>query len=157
MVRFREEQRFARSWVYAILLAALLLPVALQLPQLAGRPDVPALLLAIVVPALLLLWFSRLCLVTEVRDDGLVVQFRWLWRPRRFRWGSIRRAEPRTYRPIREYGGWGIRFGPRGRAYNVSGDRGVQLELADGSRVLIGSRRADELAAAIAEARRRAL
>jgi hypothetical protein len=38
-------------------------------------------------------------------------------------------------------------------AYNVRGDRGVQLVLRDGRRVLIGSQRADELAKAIAEAK----
>ncbi|HET6897964.1 MAG TPA: hypothetical protein VFK70_06445 [Vicinamibacteria bacterium] len=61
----------------------------------------------------------------------------------------IARWEARTYRPIREYGGWGLRFGPRGRAYNVSGDRGVELTLDNGKRVLIGSQRSDDLAAAI--------
>jgi hypothetical protein len=43
-----------------------------------------------------------------------------------------------------------VRFGPRGRAYNVSGNRGVEITLANGKRVLIGSQRSDELAAAIA-------
>jgi hypothetical protein len=61
----------------------------------------------------------------------------------------IARWEARTYRPILEYGGWGVRFGPRGRAYNVSGDRGVELTLDNGKRVLIGSQRSDDLAAAI--------
>ena len=30
-------------------------------------------------------------------------------------------------------------------AYNVSGDRGVQLELVNGTRLLIGSQRSEEL------------
>jgi hypothetical protein len=63
---------------------------------------------------------------------------------------QIARWEARTYRPIRDYGGWGVRFGPRGRAYNVSGNRGVEITLANGKRVLVGSQRADDLAAAIA-------
>ena len=42
-----------------------------------------------------------------------------------------------------------MRFGRRGRAYNVSGDRGVELTLANGKRVLIGSQRSEELAEAI--------
>ncbi|MBW8868301.1 MAG: hypothetical protein JF610_13410, partial [Acidobacteria bacterium] len=45
---------------------------------------------------------------------------------------------------------WGLRFGRRGRAYSISGNRGVELTLADGRRVMIGSQRADELAAALA-------
>ena len=64
------------------------------------------------------------------------------------------RWEARTYRPILEYGGWGIRYTMgRGWAYNVSGNQGVQLELASGKRILIGSQRAEELARAIGEAK----
>ena len=71
--------------------------------------------------------------------------------------GDVVRWEARTYRPIREYGGWGIRYTlGRGWAYNVRGKQGVQLELANGQRILIGSQRAEELAAAIAEAKRSA-
>jgi len=40
-------------------------------------------------------------------------------------------------------------------AYNVSGDRGVQLELMNGVRILIGSERAGELAEAIGEQMKR--
>jgi hypothetical protein len=54
-----------------------------------------------------------------------------------------------TYRPIRDYGGWGIRYGRGGKAYNVSGNRGVMLELSDGQKLLIGSQRPEELANAI--------
>ena len=41
----------------------------------------------------------------------------------------------------------------RGKAYNVSGNEGVQLELTNGKRILIGSQRADELADAIKRAK----
>jgi hypothetical protein len=54
---------------------------------------------------------------------------------------------------LREYGGWGIKGWSRRRtAYSVSGNRGVELELSDGRHVLIGSNRADELAAVVAGA-----
>jgi hypothetical protein len=64
--------------------------------------------------------------------------------------------DARTYRPILEYGGWGIRYSPFGKgwAYNISGNQGVQLELMNGKRILIGSQRAEELARTIAEAKR---
>jgi hypothetical protein len=66
---------------------------------------------------------------------------------------EVVRWEARTYRPILEYGGWGIRYTLKGWAYNVSGNQGVQLELANGQRILIGSQRAEELAGAIGEAK----
>ncbi|HEX6853121.1 MAG TPA: hypothetical protein VF139_17125 [Candidatus Polarisedimenticolaceae bacterium] len=66
---------------------------------------------------------------------------------------DVRAARAVTYRPIRDYGGWGIRIGAKGWAYNVSGDRGVELELRDGTLLLIGSQRPEELAAAIESGR----
>ena len=63
---------------------------------------------------------------------------------------TIRSCTARRYRPILEFGGWGYRWGRGGsRAYNVHGNRGVQLVLQDGKTVLIGSQRPDELASAI--------
>jgi hypothetical protein len=51
---------------------------------------------------------------------------------------------------VREYGGWGIKgWSFKSVAYNISGDRGVQLTLRDGRRIMLGSRRPDELAQAI--------
>ncbi|NVL91956.1 MAG: hypothetical protein HWN71_02845 [Desulfobacterales bacterium] len=54
-----------------------------------------------------------------------------------------------TYNPLKDYGGWGIRYGRGGRAYNVSGNRGVYLELSNGKSLLIGSLQPEELARAI--------
>ena len=68
---------------------------------------------------------------------------------------QIVRFSARTYRPVREFGGWGLRGFGSNRAYNISGDQGVQLQLVDGNRVLIGSQRSRKLEAAIAEMMRR--
>jgi hypothetical protein len=87
-------------------------------------------------------------LVTEVRPDALYLRFFPLTQ-RTIPWSDIASCRARTYRPIREYGGWGVRFGRGGMAYNVSGDRGVQLELRRGRPLLVGSLRAEQLAAAI--------
>jgi len=89
-------------------------------------------------------------LVTEVRDDGIYIRFfPFHWTFRRIAFTEVKQYEVRTYRPIREFGGWGIRYGCKGKAYNVSGDRGVQIEFFNGNRLLIGSQRAEELWRAI--------
>ncbi len=88
---------------------------------------------------------------TLVTREGVTVTFGlpgWI----RFRIpaGEIRSAEAVTYRPLAEFGGWGIRFGLGGtRAYTARGNRGVRIE-ADGRKYLIGSQRPEELAAALA-------
>lgn len=103
-----------------------------------------------IIGAFFVYTFWRGGLVTEVRPDGLHI--RYLPFHRRFRhyaWEDLVRYEERQYRPIRDYGGWGLRFGRTGRAYNVSGDRGVLLELRSGTRVLVGSQQPRLLVSAL--------
>ena len=84
-------------------------------------------------------------------DEAVCIQYRPLTR-RTIPIAEVTHFEARTYSPLREYGGWGIRGMGSSRAYNVSGNRGVELTLMDGRKVMIGSQRADELARAIAAA-----
>ena len=100
------------------------------------------------ISAGLTLLFYKLKLITEVGPDGVHIRFFPLTR-RKITFDSITSCKARTYRPIREYGGWGIRFSRKGNAYNVSGNWGVQLEFRQGRPLLIGSQRAEELADAI--------
>lgn len=154
-VLFREEQRFRQTWVWVLIAVSSVPPavVALLLLTVWDEPVGGLVVLALVVGVPF--FFSRLTLTTEVRPDGLHLRFPPLVRHRHLRPEEISEATARTYRPLAEYGGWGIRWGRAGTAYNVSGDRGAQLVLADGKRLLVGSQRADELAAAITALRRR--
>lgn len=98
-----------------------------------------------ILGVLVLFFFMRM--ITEVRSDGLYVRFvPFHLSFRRFGWEELESFEARTYRPIREYGGWGLRGFGRNRALNVSGNKGLQLVFKDGRRILVGSQRADDLA-----------
>jgi hypothetical protein len=44
-----------------------------------------------------------------------------------------------------EYGGWGIRYGRKGRAYNVSGNMGLDLTLKPSKSFLIGTQTPDSI------------
>lgn len=143
MAYFREVQRFRQWWLWA----AMLVPVgviAYVHPKPAG-----ALLIPLAVFGLVCMWMYAARLETEVRDDELVVRFYLLWPRKIIPLKDIVSCEARSYSPIWEYGGWGVRYGKSGRAFNVSGDRGVQLVLTGGQRLLIGSQQAEALAAAI--------
>ena len=164
-VLFSEEQRFRQRWLWVLLIVAVapIPPVFWYgvLRQVVGghpwgsRPmsDAGLLTLAVLdtlftVGLLALYWTARL--VTIVQSDGLLVRFRpFHLRPRRIDLSDVVSVEAVTYSPLRQYGGWGIRFGLGGRAYNVSGNRGVRLTRRSGRRLLIGSQRPDELAAAV--------
>lgn len=59
-----------------------------------------------------------------------------------------------AYRPLLHYGGWGWRWSPsRGWAYTMRGNRGVMIHPQGRKPFLIGSRRPEELAAAIQTAK----
>lgn len=92
-------------------------------------------------------------LVTDIRSGELSVGLQGLWRKRRVPLAGIRSATKVEYDPAAEYGGYGIRSGAKGLAYIASGNRGVQVELNDGQKLLIGSQRPGELARCIIEAR----
>ena len=107
-------------------------------------------MLYILLGALLVWLYFVGKLITEVRPQGLFVRFHPIHRrERHIRFGDIDKCEALTYRPIRDFGGWGIRAGRLGRAYNVSGNRGAYLTMKNGRRLLIGSQRTDTLVEAI--------
>jgi hypothetical protein len=148
MTYFREVQPLYRNPILWLALAVT--AGALVLPSVrdgfrAGAPWAPA------IPALLFAWLLFTRLETEVRDTGVRLRFRGLWFPKTFAWDAIEGAEGVTYRPLLQYGGWGIRRGLREWAWNVSGSEGVRLHLAGGNSFLIGSAKADRLAEAIRE------
>lgn len=145
---YREVQHFRQAWVWAIVMAIAGLMWYGSVQQLllhrpfGDRPMPDSLLLifwlvfGIGLPA----FFYYAKLITEVRHDGIYLRFFPIQRSfRRIAFDELKRYEVRTYRPIIEYGGWGIRYALKGKAYNVSGNRGLQLELKDGKRLLIGS------------------
>lgn len=152
-VVFEEEQRFTQWWLWALVIvssgAALVAFVAGVVDSSDGVPwaIVPV---TVVVGVGLPVLFGFARLRVEVHDDRVVLRYR-PFTARTIRLADVMGVEAVTYRPVREYGGWGIKGWSRRKvAYNVSGTRGARLTLADGRTVLIGSQRADELAAAIA-------
>jgi hypothetical protein len=147
---FHEEQRFRQWWIWTLLLIAALpviVVVFIRGPVLSVL-IVPLTLLAVGV----LLAFA--CLVVDVDRDAITVAFHFLWPKRRIRVSDVRKAEATKYSPLLDYGGYGVRLGFRGWAFNVSGDEGVLVETNDGSRLMIGSQRPKELEAAIERAKR---
>jgi hypothetical protein len=119
-----------------------------------GGDPMPDTVLRIVGPFMMLLGcalaylFIFMRLVVTVRRDGLYIRYVPFVR-RIIHFTEIERCEARTYSPFKEYGGWGIRGGKKRRAYNVRGNRGVMLHFKNGTSLLIGSWRANELADAI--------
>ncbi|MCR4438450.1 MAG: DUF6141 family protein [bacterium] len=154
----REVQHFRQPWLWAIVLLlagwrwyVLLVQVVMGI-RAGGHPapDVVVLILWLVfgVGLVAFFWWTRL--ITEVRADGLYVRFvPFHLKFKRLPYSQLARWAACTYRPILDYGGWGIRYGRNGMAYNVSGNRGVQLEFTSGKRLLIGSQQPEVIVRAM--------
>jgi len=160
-ILFEEVQQFRQAWVWVITLPSSLLVLGIFVygiykQILLGRPwgdrpmpDAQLVLVSIFGSALAvgLPWlFHAMKLVVRVAGGYLQVRF-FPFVNRRVPLEQVAHREARIYHPLREYGGWGIRYGGRRRgwAYTVSGHFGVQIELKNGERLLVGSQRADEL------------
>ena len=158
---FREVQRFGQAWIWVLVLLVTGVAWWGAVQQLILKhpfgdkpaPDSLMWVLLLVFGIGFPVFFYSLRLVTEVRAEGLYYRFVPLHRRvHRIAFSEMESAAAVSYRPVRDFGGWGIRYGPRGKAFNVKGDRGVEIDLKDGNRILIGSQRAEELAMAIGAA-----
>jgi hypothetical protein len=106
-------------------------------------------LIGVVVVAILAVVMT-LRQTTSVTPSEVTVRFGFLYRTQ-IPLAEIRQAEAVQYRPVKDYGGWGIRGFGKKRALNTRGNRGVLLTKADGSTLLIGSQRPRELLDALAQ------
>ncbi len=150
-ILFSEIQYFRQWWMRLIMvfIAFYTLAIIFTNASLLHWPLKFLFVLLLMSPLLL----SLMNLKIEIREDGIYIRFTpFHLRFHKIAFSEIKSYEARTYRPIVEYGGWGIRYGlPPGRnkAYNVLGNKGVELELKNGKRLLIGTQKPDEFIAAL--------
>ena len=150
MSHYHEEQRFHGAILGVLIAAIVVVAVVTVVEVVAGRPA--ELWLVVVGPLVVLVVAVLLSLShldVDVTQEGVTIAFRYVWPARRIAFSEIVGLEVRRYSPLLEYGGWGVRLGPKGWGYMTGGNEGVQLRLRKGLPVLIGSARPRELEAAI--------
>ena len=147
---YKEQQRFRQWWLWAIILALTIFWLSLILIS----RELIVVLLALILDLGLIVFMYSLKLDTEVTYTGIRIKFwpfhrRWLL----FEFSNLKSAEEATYRPLADYGGWGIRYGIfnelHAKAYTVSGNKGVMVRMADETYILIGSKNPEELMSSI--------
>jgi hypothetical protein len=165
-VLFKEEQQF-RQWWWIVLILGATIPAmvmcvyALYQQVVRGIQvgDSPApngvMILGFIFLCIMLWGYFKLKLEVWIDADGIHYRFfPLIIKNKLISKEQIQRFEIRKYNPILDYGGWGVRrgFGRKWqRAYNVSGNIGLQLYLTDGKKVLFGTQRSQAIFYAMEE------
>ena len=146
---FKEEQRFNQPWLIILILISLLVPIGVVIKTYIEDPNTLTTSELLSIIGFIILAFAVLFLFklsTRIDEKGIHYQFfPFHWSYKTITWNAIDNAYVRTYNPLREYGGWGIRgtalwnTSSKGKALNVSGNIGIQITLKTGKNLLIGT------------------
>ena len=152
MKEFKETQKMTQWWLWAILLGTMGVVLWGIIEKVIARQLSGAELLSstglwvpILLPVAILVFFYVASLKTDVDSTGIRIRYFPMWQTH-IPWEKIESAE------ITKYGfvGYGIRFSIRhGTVFNAKGDMGLQIVKKNGSRILIGTQRPEELLAAV--------
>lgn len=158
---YTEKQKFNQIWLWLLLLFSGFIPVVIlgsglyvQLvkgEQFGNNPMsdnglIVTFILTLLLAISLVLLFATSRLTTRIDKAGIYVKFfPFHWREHHYRWQEIERYEVVKYQPIREFGGWGVRYARKSKAYNVSGNQGLRLFFKKGNQLLIGTQQSKNL------------
>jgi hypothetical protein len=164
---FREEQRFNQIWLkvllYLLAIANLFIfGHALYKQLITGEPwgdnpmsDIGLIFTVCFTFAIwggILFLLERSKLITNINHNEIRLRFPPLFSKEKIiTMDVIKKMEVRKYNPILEFGGWGIRYGIKGKAYNVKGNMGLQLYFKNGKRLLIGTQKPEQVKWAISK------
>jgi len=145
---FEEKQKFTQWWLWVILLSFPIISVG---PFDDNEINVYYVLIGLAIPLLFYLFDLRI----KVNEDGLHYQFfPFHIKSHTIKLEDIEKFKATEYSPLKEYGGWGIKYGFKGKAYNVSGNKGVKIYLKNGLNIMFGSQKHNELAKALKQVKR---
>ena len=158
-ILFQEKQRFNQWWIhfiFSLINGFFMYGFYVQIIQdkiFGGKPMSDAgIIIATCISIMLTFLFYLVRLESQIKDDGIYVRFFPLqWKFKFFAWENLSKTYVRSYNPLIEYGGWGLRYNILGNgiAYNVSGNMGLQLEIQSKNKLLIGTNKPEELRAVL--------
>lgn len=148
---YQEIQQFkSLSWLWLFIVPAVLGLWYSAYWELTAGAKTNTMLGWLILGTAFLLLFPFCGMRTQVNAQGLTVESYPLpLLSHHIPHADIATYEARQYRPLLEFGGWGIRWGLGGKAYTVSGNQGVQLTLKGSKRLLIGSGQPRQLITAL--------
>jgi len=164
-ILLEEEQRFDQLWLkiplYVLAVGNVaLFSYAIYRQLIMGKPwgdnpmsDVGLIIIScftLVIWAGVFFLFEKSRLITKIFEKEIRLRFPpFISKEKIIPLETIVEMEVRKYNPIWEFGGWGIRYGNKGKAYNVKGNIGLQLHFKNGKRLLIGTQKQEQVKWAI--------
>lgn len=151
---FKEEQRFTQTWLIVLLIISTLVPVILIVKEFTKTNRTMSLnefigTISVIIVATSLIFFFKL--KTKIDEKGIHYQFFPIhFSLKTISWSEIKNVHIRKYDAISEYGGWGYKKGvlwkkDSGTSINVAGDTGIQIELKNGKKILIGTQKKNDI------------
>ena len=147
---FSETQKFNQWWIYLILALGIIPFVTFFVYQevtgrLVGNHPMnrEQYIFTITIVCLVSCLFFVMRLQTKIDSEGIHVRFfPFKFNYGLYKWDEIENVSVRSYEPMSEFGGWGIRYSfKNGKALTVSGDIGIQIETKKGRKVLVGTQK----------------
>ncbi|HVO76303.1 MAG TPA: hypothetical protein VMT35_19945 [Ignavibacteriaceae bacterium] len=158
---YKETQKFRQTWLWVILGITGLIVTGIfaygfyiqiiEGEEFGNNPMSDNTLIIVFISTVIffILLFSLFVmakLITVIDQNGIEYRFfPFHLNAHRINWEVVERYEVVKYNPVLEYGGWGIRYGFKGKAYNVSGNKGLRLFLKNGRNIILGTQRDIEL------------
>ena len=147
-MEFIESQRFTKKWHFVLIGGILLLTISSNFDTLISAINTANLglllkLIGSIIIGVFLFFFLQL--KTSINSVGIHYQFIPFHRKKRsITWNEIETIAVITYRPLFDYGGWGIRMKSldgSNVALNISGKIGISIRLKNGNHLLIGTQK----------------
>lgn len=144
---FKEEQQFTQWWLIAIITTAI---IGILLNFFSyEKPLQQFSTLSIISKAIgIMVGVGIFFVKMHTRIDKYSIQV-WFspfkFTRKSFKWNELEKVHTRKYKPVSEYGGWGIRGLKKPKAYTIKGNKGVQLKTKKGRYFLIGTQQPDNV------------
>ncbi|MDP1727342.1 MAG: hypothetical protein Q8M15_11205 [Bacteroidota bacterium] len=141
MEPYTENQKFNQLWLKLVIIIPFVTVIGSIVFGEPNSAQTTNLIISFAILGAITALFYLSKLDTRIDEKGITLRYFPFQRYYYFvGWDEIEEAYIRQYKPIMEYGGWGLRYTFRnGKAYNVRGNKGLQLVLKSGKKFLIGT------------------
>ncbi|CAN0602591.1 unnamed protein product [Ectocarpus sp. 12 AP-2014] len=151
---FNETQRFTQWWIGIIYLLLTIFPLVAAYKWFilkehignVGTQDWDGIIFTLTLFPLILLLLLSFKLQVVIDERGILYRFFPFHKNLKLiPWDTMEKCYTRKYKPLTEYGGWGLKFGLNGvRALTVKGNEGIQIKLKNENSLLIGTQKLNQ-------------